>query len=95
MGVYVFKSKHGDFMKIGPPQLQNRVTVDDLELLRWYPNLKRADEKALHKRCHASSKGGEWFSMEALALVDALEASEENCAFACCIEEAKGTRRRL
>ena len=115
MGVYVFKSRHGEFMKIGhyakfnawsrvahrgfsscicPPVLQNRVTVDDLELLRWYPNLKRADEKALHKQCHAFSRGGEWFSMEALALVDA-KAGEENCAFSCSIEEAKGTRRRL
>ena len=118
MGVYVFKSKHGEFMKIGhyaklnawsrvahrgfnscicPTELTNRVMVSDLELLRWFPDLKKTDEKMLHKQCNQFSKGGEWFSMEALVKVDEIMSVRQlvDCSMTCSLEAALRTRRRL
>jgi hypothetical protein len=70
MGVYIYKSKHIDAIKVGhysknnawsriahrgfysckcPDEIKHKVSVEDLNLLYWYPNLTPNDEKKLHK----------------------------------------------
>lgn len=69
MGVYIFKSKHIDAIKIGytshsspwkrvyskgfysclcPLEIKTKVGVYDIELLAWYPNRNKYDEKSYH-----------------------------------------------
>ena len=70
MGVYVYKSKHIDALKVGhycknnarsriahrgfyscrcPDEIKDKVSVEDLNLLCWYPKLTPKDEKKLHE----------------------------------------------
>ena len=36
---------------IHPPELDGRLGVHDLELVRWYPKLTRRDETRVHRAC--------------------------------------------
>jgi hypothetical protein len=115
MGVYVYKSKHIDAIKVGhycknnawsriahrgfysckcPEEIKDRVSVEDLNLLYWYPNLTQKDEKKLHKDLKEYKLCGEWFKSNAIDKI--LEIiSEENKASECSKDEAIQTRWRL
>ncbi len=86
---------HRGFGKIlHPAILKERVTVHDLDLVAWYPELKTKDEKRLHKLCLAHHAIGEWFSLDALPSVLAA-LGPCNQAHMCSKEDALNTRRRL
>ena len=114
MGVYVFKSKHMDVIKIGhyakhnvwsriahrgfyscicPKDIRERVSVDDMELLYWFPDLTSKDEKKIHKIVHDHHVCGEWFTVHALETISSM--TYVNCMDSCNKEEAMATRRRL
>ncbi len=114
MGVYVFKSKHGPYLKIGhyaksnawsriahrgfksilhPFALHGKVSVDDLELIFWTEQMNTKDEKRLHRLCDAYRVIGEWFSIDALSLLE--NEFKENQIHQCNKELAVATRRRL
>lgn len=86
---------HRGFDKIlHPAVLRERVTVHDLDLIAWYPELTTKDEKRLHKVCKEHQVIGEWFSIAALQNILSL-LGPHNMASMCSKEEALQTRRRL
>jgi hypothetical protein len=74
-----------------PSELKGRVSVDDLELVCWFPERTPKDEKALHRLCDPYRVKGEWFTIEALLMIP----WEDNQASECIKEAAMATRRRL
>ena len=90
MGVYVFKSKHAPWIKVGhhkitasrpnvyyrvarrgfyscvhPNELRGRLSIGDVELIAWYPDLTKRHETILHKTC--VTKTGEFHPLENLS----------------------------
>lgn len=84
MGIYIFSSKHGPFIKVGhykgqnawsriahrgfyscvcPMEIRNRVSVEDLELVAWFPNLTKKNESMIKKKFNDDRIYGksEWF----------------------------------
>ena len=115
MGVYVYKSKHINAIKVGhycknnawsriahrgfyscicPYEIKERVSIEDLILLYWYPCLTRTDEKKIQKSLNEFRICGEWFRSEAIDKLIEL-VTEENKASNCSKEEALETTRRL
>jgi hypothetical protein len=77
-----------------PDEIKNKVSVEDLNLLCWYPNLSPKDEKKLHRDLVEFTLCGEWFKSAAIdKIVEII--TEENKASGCSKEEAIHTRRRL
>ena len=114
MGVYIFRSKHADVIKIGhynkqnawsriahrgfsscicPKSIEGRVSVDDVDLLYWFPDLTTKDEKSWHRLCAAHASAGEWFNVGALDLLPL--STLENKVDQCDRVAALATRRRL
>ena len=115
MGVYVYKSKHINVIKVGhyiktnawsriahrgfysckcPEEIKDKVGIDDLDLLCWYPNLTAKDEKKIHARLHEYSVCGEWFRSEAIDKILGFIV-EKNQASECVKEDAVKSKRRL
>jgi hypothetical protein len=77
-----------------PAEIKDKVSIEDLNLICWYPNLTPKDEKKLHKNLIEYRLCGEWFKSDAIDKI--LEIiTEENKASECSKEEATQTRRRL
>jgi hypothetical protein len=90
MGIYIVKSLHSDWIKIGhhkitdkrpsvyyrfinrgfystyrPPELKDKVSFNDVELIYWFENLNMKDEKKLHKKLRTLYYHiGEWYKYE-------------------------------
>ena len=79
---------------ICPKMIIDKVNVDDLELLHWYPTLSPKDEKKIHKSLNDYRLCGEWFSIDALNNISKI-ISLENKVDNCSLDEALKTRRRL
>jgi hypothetical protein len=115
MGVYIYKSKHIDAIKVGhycknnawsriahrgfyscrcPDEIREKVSVNDLDLLCWYPSLRPNDEKKIHRDLAEYKICGEWFSIKALDKIYEI-IKEENKANECSKEDAIKTNRRL
>ena len=77
-----------------PNEIKDKVSVEDLILLFWYPTLTSKDEKALHKSLKQYRLCGEWFRSEAVDKLPEL-ITEENKVSDCSKEEAMKTKRRL
>lgn len=99
MGVYVFGSKHADFIKVGhyvgedpwgrvqrrgfyscvsPRELRYLRSAQDLELLGWFPRLRRKHEGRVHRRfSDPRTSVGEWHSAEKKQAVLEMLAEEE------------------
>lgn len=84
----------GFYSCVCPFDIHYRVSVEDLDLLFWYPSLTTKDEKRIHKALHSYSLCGEWFTTEALGALPTL-ITEENQSESCSKELALATRRRL
>ena len=77
-----------------PDEIKDKVSVGDLTLICWYPNLTPTDEKKLHKDLIEYKVCGEWFKSNAIDKI--LEIiTEENKASECSKEAAINTRSRL
>lgn len=86
----------GFYSCLRPHPITTRVSIDDLELLAWYPQLDKKAEKAIHRRFVGLV--GEWYGEDNIAEV--LSAAAElaggiNLAGSCNRAEALATRRRL
>ena len=77
-----------------PDEIKDRVGIEDLILLYWYPKLTPKDEKKLHKDLIEYNICGEWFKSDAInKIVEFI--SEENKALDCSKEQAIQTKRKL
>ena len=62
--VYYRIAGRGFFSCVAPKALGNALTINDFELIAWYPTLTRRDEGALHRnRCESV---GEFHPLEEL-----------------------------
>lgn len=52
-----------------PHEIANNVSIDDLDLLCWFPDLKPKDKKRIHKHVEMYKIIGEWFELEALSYI--------------------------
>ena len=123
MGVYVFRSKHEPYIKVGhycgqnvwsriahrgfsscvcPSSLVGRVTLEDVELVAWFPSLSKKQESAVKKRWKEVRvyQKSEWFPSSCESdIVQFLEQQAggegTNEKDQCCLQEALSTRRRL
>jgi len=115
MGVYVYRSKHMDAVKIGhyfkqnawsriahrgfysclrPEAITDKVGVEDVDLVYWYPGLSKRFEHALHATLAEYRLCGEWFVADVVDLLPTL-VTEENQAATCSKEEALASDKRL
>ena len=84
----------GFYSCICPDEIKDKVSVEDLILLCWYPTLTPKDEKKLHNDLKTYSLCGEWFKGDAIdKILDLI--TEENKASDCSKEVAIQTKRKL
>lgn len=119
MGVYIFQSLHGPYIKVGhyagqnaysriahrgfyscvcPSPIKDKVSCHDLELMAWFPNLTKKEERAVkHKwKEFRIYKKSEWFPLEKIQEIQIYLASlDKDQKDSCCKESALQTRRRL
>jgi hypothetical protein len=118
MGVYIFRSIHGPYIKVGhysggnvysrvahrgfsscvcPPDIRDRVTVHDVELLAWFPSLTRRDEAAVKKKWNTDRLiKSEWFPDTLLDEIKAFLCEKDvDQKESCDLTAALNTRRRL
>lgn len=119
MGVYIFKSFHGSFIKVGhykgknafcrishrgfysclcPKEIRDKVSMEDVELLAWFPNLQKPTERLVkHKwRAHRIYRKSEWFPLEVLHDIQSfLETLDQNRVHTCDPFEAMLSNRRI
>ena len=119
MGVYIFRSIHDNFIKVGhytgqnawsrvahrgfysclcPDTIRTRVSVDDLELMAWFPALTRKDEASVKKKWKEQRVYGksEWFPSVLLdEIMCYLQSLGEEDQHMCDVQQARTTRRRL
>lgn len=119
MGVYVFKSLHAPYIKVGhysgnnafsriahrgfyscvcPREIKDRVSMDDMELVAWFPKQNKKTEQKIKKKWKDDRVYGksEWMPITNLAsIVSFLEQLEPNQAHLCDPFEAVLSRRRL
>jgi hypothetical protein len=75
-------------------EIKDKVSIEDLNLLCWYPNLTPKDERKLHKDLIEYKICGEWFKSNAIDKI--LEIiTEENKAYECSKKDAIKSRSRL
>jgi len=84
----------GFYSCICPVEIRNRVSIEDMVLLYWFPTLTPKDEKRIHKQLQLHSLCGEWFSTDALEILPKI-IQHENQVDSCSKELALSTRRRL
>jgi hypothetical protein len=83
----------GFYSCICPEEIKNKVSIHDLTLLYWYPNLTMKDEKIFHKKLHEYKICGEWFRSEAIDKFLEM-VSQENKALECSKEDALLKRKK-
>lgn len=52
--VYYRIAGRGFYSCVHPNELKHRLSIHDVELIAWYPNLERRDERAIHNKCAIS-----------------------------------------
>ena len=57
----------GFYSCVHPAVLKDKLSIDDVDLVAWYPDLSRRDETKLHRICTASI--GEFHPVSDLATV--------------------------
>jgi len=120
MGVYMYGSKHGPFIKVGhyagqnawsrvahrgfyscvcPQEIQDRVSIEDLELLAWFPGMDKSHERLVKKKWKEERiyKKSEWFPLQLKEDIFTflLQLGFEECKDNCCAQSAQATRKRL
>lgn len=119
MGVYIFRSIHAPFIKVGhysgqnawsriahrgfyscvcPNEIKDRVSIDDLELLAWFPTLTKKHERAVKSQWKKDRVYGksEWFPEHLFHdIFMFLSINDMDASKSCDYHAAKSTRRRL
>ena len=79
---------------ISPLQIKEKLGVEDVSLLMWFPLMNQRDEKRLHALATEFNICGEWFSSECIDILTPHFVGENQAAL-CSKEEALKTRARL
>lgn len=119
MGVYIYRSLHAPYIKVGhyqgknaycrvahrgfyscvcPSIIKDRVSMDDVELLAWFPNQPKKTEQQIKKQWkqHRIYGKSEWLPADKLdEVLQYLENLEPNRAHMCDPFEAILSRRRI
>lgn len=119
MGVYIFKSKHGPYIKVGhyqgrnawsrvahrgfyscvcPEEIRDRVSVNDLELVAWFPELTKKEERMIKTkwRKHRIYEKSEWFLEDLfIDIYPCLLNLDTDCMHECDRDQALRSKRRL
>lgn len=118
MGVYIFKSFHAPYIKVGhyqgknvfsriahrgfyscscPKEISKQVSMDDVELMAWFPNQGKKTEQLVKKKWKSYRyKKSEWIQQDKMnEIMQYLQGLEPNQAYLCDPFEALLTRRRL
>lgn len=119
MGVYVFRSLHAPYIKVGhyqgknafsriahrgfssclcPQEVKGTVSMEDMELVAWFPQQTKKTEQAIKKQWKQDRIYGksEWFPADRLdAILSYLQERETNQAHLCDPFDAILSRRRL
>lgn len=119
MGVYVYRSLHAPYIKIGhyhgrnafsriahrgfascvcPREINGKVSMEDMELIAWFPNQTKKTENFIKKKWKSFRvyHKSEWMPLEKMTeIVAYLGSLEPNQAHLCDPFEALLTRRRL
>jgi len=119
MGVYIYKSLHAPYIKIGhyqgknafsriahrgfyscvcPNEIKHCVSLEDMELIAWFPHQDRKVERLIKSRWRKDRVYGksEWMPLSKLEeVLQFLLSKEPNQAHLCDPFEALLTRRRL
>lgn len=117
MGVYVYRSLHAAYVKVGhyagknawsrvahrgfyscnrPAALGERISVDDVELVAWYPHLTRQDERDVKKKWQIQRRRTEWYPAELEADILAfLDARDNDAHTSCSKAAALAVKKRL
>lgn len=84
----------GFYSCICPDEIKDKVSVEDLELIYWFPYLTNKDEINFHNQLQEYRICGEWFSIEALNEIQNITNCENN-AHRCSKEKAIESQYRL
>jgi len=119
MGVYIFKSIHGPYIKVGhykglnawsriahrgfyscvcPNDIRDRVSVQDMELCAWFPNLTKKEERMVKTKWKLFRiyQKSEWFPDHLYHDILTFLTGLDECDLSLCnLEEALMTRSRL
>lgn len=119
MGVYVFRSFHAPYIKVGhysgknafcrishrgfyscvcPNEIKDKVSMDDMELVAWFPHQTKKTEQQIKRKWKQDRIYGksEWLPLNKLdQVLHYLENMEPNQAHLCDPFGAVLTRRRL
>lgn len=119
MGVYIFRSLHAPYIKIGhyqgknaysriahrgfssclcPTEIEGRVSINDMELVAWFPHQTKKTEQNIKKQWkkHRIYGKSEWMPSDKLEdILVYLEKMEPNQAHQCDPYMAILSRRRL
>lgn len=77
-----------------PDEIKDKVSVEDISLLCWYPNLTKKDENKLHSDLKEYKLCGEWFKSNAIDTILKI-ITEENKVSECSKEKAIHEKYRL
>lgn len=119
MGVYIFRSLHAPYIKIGhyqghnafsriahrgftscvcPREIKDRVSMEDMELVAWFPHQTKKTEQYIKKKWkeHRIYRKSEWMPLDKLDEILAyLEKLEPDQSHQCDPFGAMLSRRRL
>lgn len=87
----------GFYSCVCPKEIKTRVSVEDLMLISWHPNLTKKEERFIKTKWKESRIcKSEWFPLEKkeeiLNYLIGIEADQKE---SCCLLSAQQTRRRL
>jgi hypothetical protein len=85
----------GFFSVIRPVEITEKVDVEDLELLYWFPSLSVTEEHLLHYKLREFRVVGEWFTLAALEKIPefvTLPNRADSCIAPVCVQQS---RKRL
>lgn len=119
MGVYIYRSFHAPYIKVGhyagqnafcriahrgfyscvcPREIRDRVSIEDMELIAWYPKLDKKMERLVKSKWRKWRIYGksEWFPVGMLDQIKTfLDEKDTDMSHTCDPFVAVATRRRI
>lgn len=87
----------GFYSCICPAEIKEQVSIEDLELMAWFPNLTKKEERMVKTKWKEYRiDKSEWFPLEKITEIkQCLETLDQDQKESCCKDDAMSTRRRL
>jgi len=87
---------HRGFYSCKRPASLTQVSVEDVDLVAWFPHLTKLDERAIKKKWRVDRQGTEWYPVSLQeAILSFLGQRDNDEHGACSKEEALVSRRRI